>query len=126
MPSMQKANAYSALVILFYKPSIMKNIARRVILDIYTTLAALGSFRLLFWRRTRLALFSPEGVLPSEQGSLLFDGRSFPRRLSCPKPGLSWGTGSDIRLAPFSRGFCAGVLVSSQGRRLDTGILFKR
>jgi hypothetical protein len=115
-----------ARVILFYKSLLMKNITRRVIVDIYTALAALGSFRLLFRRRTRLALLSPEGVLPSEQGSFLFDWWAFPCRLSCTKPGLSWGAGSDIRVAPSGRGFCAGVVVSSQARRLDTGILFKR
>jgi hypothetical protein len=115
-----------ARVILVYKPLIMKNIVSRVILYNYTTLAALGSFRLLFRRRTHLALLSPEGVFPSEQGSFLFDGRAFPCRLSCPKPGLSWGPGSDIRVAPSGRGFCAGVVVSSQAHGLDTGILFKR
>ena len=91
----------------------MENIVHRVILDIYTSLAALGSFRLLFRRRTCLALLSPEGVFPSEQGSLLFDGRAFPCRLSCRKPGLSWGAGSDIRVASFGRGSGAGVAVSS-------------
>ena len=102
-----------ARVILVYKPLIMKNIVRSVILYIYTVLAALGSFRLLFRRRTRLALLSPEGVFPSEQGSLLFDGRAFPCRLSCPKPGLSWGAGSDIRVDSFGRGSAAGVVVPS-------------
>ena len=112
--------------ILFYKAWIMKNIVCGVIFDIYAILAALCSFRLLFRRRTRLALPSPERVLAFEQGSLLFDGRAFPCRLNPPKPGLPWGARSDLRLAYFGRGSGAGLVVSSQVRRLDTDILFKR
>jgi hypothetical protein len=44
----------------------MKNTVRTVILDIYSLLAALCSFRLLRRRRAILALLYPERVLPFE------------------------------------------------------------
>ena len=62
---------------LFHRLIIMKNTVHTVILDIYSLLAALCSFRLLCRRRAILALLYPERFLAFEQSSLLFDGQSF-------------------------------------------------
>jgi hypothetical protein len=104
----------------------MKNSELGVIFDNYAILAALCSFCLLFRPRVSLALPAPERVLAFEQGSLLLDGRAFPGRLNTRKPGLPWGARSDLCLADFGRGSGAGLVGSSQGRRLDPDILFKR
>jgi len=93
--------------------------------DIYASLAALCSFCLLFRRRVELALPSPERVLAFEEGSLLGTGWSFPGGLSTPKPGLPWGAHSNIGVAYFGRDSAAGVVVSTNVRRLGAETLFK-
>ena len=51
-------NNWSHLI--FCRPDIPKNIVSSVMFDIYAIFAALCSGFLLFWRRARLALPSPE------------------------------------------------------------------
>src|SRR5260370_39662601 len=104
----------------------MNNIVSSDIFDNRAVLAIPRSFRLLFSRRSFLALPYPQRILAFEQSAFLFEGRAFPCRLDTPKPGLSWSSRSDIRLASFGRGSGAGVVVSSQGPESDTDILFKR
>src|SRR5271165_2634365 len=98
----------------------MNNTVSTVILDIYSLLAALCSFRLLCRRRAILALPYPERGLAFAQGSLLLDGRAVPCRLNPAKPRLPRGARADLRVAYFGRGSGPGMVVSAQIRRLDT------
>src|ERR1700693_5521424 len=92
----------------------MDTIDNSVGIDIYTLLAALCSFCLLFRRRVSLALPYPERVFAFEQNPLHFDRRPFSCRPDTTKPGLSWGARSGIRLVCFGRRSGAGLALSSQ------------
>src|SRR5271165_4046668 len=104
----------------------MNNTVSTVIIDIYSLLAALCSFRLLCRRRAILALLYPERVFDFEQDALLIDGRPFPCRLDTPEPGLPRGARPNLRVASFARGSGTGVVVSSTLLDPDKDIVFKR
>jgi hypothetical protein len=123
---LEREYEYDRILALPFATFVMKNIVGSVFIGHYAVLAALCPFRLFFKPRTGFAFFYPERVLPLEQDAVLFVGRPFSARFSRSKPRLPWSAGPNLGLAAFGRSSPANMVLSSQDRPLDTGILFKR
>jgi hypothetical protein len=108
-----------------YRALIMKNIVNSATLRFYALLATPCPFCLLFRTRAGLAFLYPERLLAFEQSAFFPHGWALHCRLNCSKPGLPWRSRPNFRVASLGRRFCAGVVVPSQVRRLDTDIPFK-